>query len=424
MTTIIGMPDTVPYQAYRVSHSFLFLVCADVVTSQSKRHTPSNSSSQFTPNVSLPRLPPSYQNMASGKGKDSVTDYCFSSRNNESLTSHMLEDNKPQCNRLHTPLDSTNDHEHFVSTTLSSISGGPISDTELSTVSNLPVASASNPKQSPSHSESQSAPHHTKRASTFRHVPLRNVRTSTPPSPLGTQNHSPAHSRTVSVSSVDRTLHEANSGVQLARTPNNRNTLAFTSVDPSLGSLGGSRHDLAAASVDLPLPAADTSVNQHVLEISTNALHNATTSTSSLSTSVQQRTWAPYRPGFQPGGVRRPLTDDFVALRQAKQEGEGGHGMNKAERRKLERRLEKLIAIHFPLPSVNSEVTVRRGNVKERSGVAVGRSENWRVSSLVDFDVRSITIQDTGSLWRGIFGSDDATTIRGSFRRLSSYVVC
>jgi hypothetical protein len=90
----------------------------------------------------------------------------------------------------------------------------------------------------------------------------------------------------------------------------------------------------------------------------------------------------------------------------------------------LERRLEKLIAIHFPLPSASTEETVMRGNVKERPGAPVGRPENRRGSSLVDFDVRSIIIQDAGGLWRGIFRSDDATTIRGSFWPPICSVLC
>ena len=365
--------------------------------------------------------------MTSGKEKDSATDYRFSGRNNELLTSHVLEDNKPQrdLNGLHTPPDSTNDHELLVSTTLSSSHRGPISDAELSIVSNPPVIS--NPPKSPSDNESQPAPLRNKRASTFRHVALRNARTPTSPSSLGPQSHTPVHSRYVSMSSIKHTLHETNSNMQLARAPNSKNKPAITCLDPaitSLDSLGsdGTRHDLAATPVDLSLPAANAPVRQHALEISTNTIHNTTTSTSSLLTSVQQRTSAPYRPGFQPGGVRWPLTDDFIALRRAKQEG-GGHGSNKAERRKLERRLEKLIAIHFPLPSVDSEVTVRRGNVKERPGVVLGRPENWRISSLVDFDARSITIKDT-VLWRGIFGSDDSMSIRGSLGPPMSYVLC
>jgi hypothetical protein len=92
--------------------------------------------------------------------------------------------------------------------------------------------------------------------------------------------------------------------------------------------------------------------------------------------------------------------------------------MSRAEKRKLERRLEKLITIHFPLPSEKkTDATVTRGTLQEMPGVTVGRSENWRVSSFVDFDIGSITIQDAGDMWRGIFGSDEGATIRGSLWR-------
>jgi rabenosyn-5 len=87
--------------------------------------------------------------------------------------------------------------------------------------------------------------------------------------------------------------------------------------------------------------------------------------------------------------------------------------MKRAEKRKLERRLEKLIAIHFPLPPLKTQDSIgTEGNAKERP---VGASENRRISSFVDFDVPSITILDAGGLWRGIFGGDDITTIRSSF---------
>ncbi|KAF8226887.1 hypothetical protein L208DRAFT_1406324 [Tricholoma matsutake] len=405
LTTIIGMPDTVPYQAY-------------------KRHTPSNSNSHFIP----PSCPPlSYHTIASAREKDSVTGYNFPSRS-QTLTSQALEDSIPQRSRPVTPLDSTDSHDHPSSVASSSIRGGQfdlLADPELSTASSTLVASTSEIRKSSLHDDSQPAPYHAKKASTFRHVPLPNSRNSTPSSPLGPQHHI-THSRNVSVSLMNQNnvlLHETNSGVQATRPENSRHTPAVTCVDPAIPSLdlpGSNRHHL---SVDLALPVADAPVSQHAPEVST-PIEKSTASTSSL-TSIPQRTSAPHRPGFQPGGVCRPLTDDFVAIRQAKQEGEGdrrGHGMKRAEKWKLERRLQKLIAIHFPVPSAKVEdVTVTRENLKERPGIAVGKSENRRISSFVDFDVGSVTIQDASALWRSIFGIDNTTAIRAAEQRITPW---
>jgi rabenosyn-5 len=341
---------------------------------------------------------------------------------NESSTSQTLEVSKQQPSGLPTPPDSTDSHEHPNAVESSSIPKRPIDllpGAELSTESSPPVASTSKTPKSSPHDESQPASYRSTRASKFRHVPPRNARTSTTSSHLGPQHHTPAHSRNVSVSSINKNnalLHDANSSAQSTRPTNSRNEptvdLAIPSLNPP-GSKGGTRHQLAAISVDLILPAADAPITQHTLGVSSpNTVLKAATSTSS-STSVPT---IPYR--YQPEGFFRLITDNFVALRQAKQEGGDGkgHGMKRAEKRKLERRLEKLIAIHFPLPSAKTEhVIVPKGNAKERPGVAGGRAENRRVSSFVDFDVRSITIQDAGGLWRGIFGSDDTTTIRGLF---------
>ncbi|KAF9228723.1 hypothetical protein BS17DRAFT_690658 [Gyrodon lividus] len=59
--------------------------------------------------------------------------------------------------------------------------------------------------------------------------------------------------------------------------------------------------------------------------------------------SVATRSSAPYRPGFQPKGVYRPRTDEFFEARKAKSDN------TRIERTKLERRLEKLINLHFPV---------------------------------------------------------------------------
>ncbi|TFK76568.1 hypothetical protein BDN72DRAFT_756093 [Pluteus cervinus] len=103
------------------------------------------------------------------------------------------------------------------------------------------------------------------------------------------------------------------------------------------------------------------------------------------------RASAPYRPGFQPKGVYRPLTDDFLALRRQKQDGDG---MKRVERTKLERRLEKLIALHFPMPpTVHEKVS--------KSHRPTGGHER-RASSFFEFDLKNIHIVDAGNLWKNV----------------------
>ena len=120
---------------------------------------------------------------------------------------------------------------------------------------------------------------------------------------------------------------------------------------------------------------------------------------------------APYRPGFQPRGIYRPLTDDFLAIRRSIRDGEGDGGIKRVERTKLERRLEKLITLHFPyhaseMPGGNSKKDLRPS------------LENRVPSSFLDFrSLRSLSIHDASDLFRGIvIGSlsDPTTTdIRG-----------
>ncbi|KZV86546.1 FYVE-domain-containing protein [Exidia glandulosa HHB12029] len=62
---------------------------------------------------------------------------------------------------------------------------------------------------------------------------------------------------------------------------------------------------------------------------------------------------APYRPGFQPKGVYRPRTDEFIAARSAARD------VGRIEQQRLERRLDKLVDLHFspgprPKPSATS----------------------------------------------------------------------
>ncbi|KAF8831751.1 hypothetical protein HHX47_DHR1001190 [Lentinula edodes] len=85
---------------------------------------------------------------------------------------------------------------------------------------------------------------------------------------------------------------------------------------------------------------------------------------------------APYRPGFQPTGLTRFRTDEFLIARKLARDGPGGPGEGigtnekRVERTKLERRLEKIIALHFPEMTAvdNGKVRVKKEEKGNRGG--------------------------------------------------------
>lgn len=94
------------------------------------------------------------------------------------------------------------------------------------------------------------------------------------------------------------------------------------------------------------------------------------------------RSSAPYRHGFQPGGVRRQLTDDFLEARRALRDA------GRIERTRLERRLEKLIALHFDA----------KGPASTNSRAQPSR----RASSFFDIDIKELRNLDAADLWRNM----------------------
>lgn len=123
---------------------------------------------------------------------------------------------------------------------------------------------------------------------------------------------------------------------------------------------------------------------------------------------IQNHLSLPYKPGFQPKGVYRDLTDDFLTLRKLKSEGnEGRGGMKKIERNKLERRLEKLINLHFstnsPPPSTPESSTNTSGLTKRRPNLGNNAHTIRRTSSIFDLDTfKNISIRDAGDLWKNV----------------------
>lgn len=146
-------------------------------------------------------------------------------------------------------------------------------------------------------------------------------------------------------------------------------------------------------------PVSTTASSSSSPAASTPALPSTSSAPASSSahtrTSTPARSAAPYRPGFQPKGVYRPRTDEFAEYRR-KRADEG-----RIERTKLERRLEKLIALHFP---VENAIEKGVGARKDEVGVnGKGRGvEKRRASSFFNLDLKNM---DAGELWKGVLQS-------------------
>lgn len=273
-------------------------------------------------------------------------------------------------------------------------------------------ALATTPTTSVQEAKSASA----RKASTFRHVPLRNSQAPLPPSPLRPSNHA-GHSRNVSLTSLDPIPPQGiNCERQLPLIPpskipdnnHNRNSVAkVTEPRPRTTSLHAPpKTDSIQSSLSTSTP-----VTQPPLPL--------TPPSSRLQplTSGIQRAPMPYPPGFQPEGLSRPLTDGFSAIRRSKRDGEDGKGMRRVERTKLERRLEKIITLHFTTPSVINQQGKGVVGMERRRPTAGGGNDNRRASSFFDFDLKAVSIADAGGLWRGVIGATESGKwdIRGVF---------
>jgi rabenosyn-5 len=95
-----------------------------------------------------------------------------------------------------------------------------------------------------------------------------------------------------------------------------------------------------------------------------------------------------------------------------KRDGESEGGMKRVERTKLERRLEKLVNLHFPLQP--DPKVARDGSFHEKTRPG---HENRR-ASIFDFQsLKNVNFNDASGLWKGVVsgGLQDATKteIRG-----------
>ncbi|KAI0797615.1 FYVE zinc finger-domain-containing protein [Abortiporus biennis] len=133
--------------------------------------------------------------------------------------------------------------------------------------------------------------------------------------------------------------------------------------------------------------------------LSSASLPTTTSSTLRQQTLRSSSQFAPYRPGFQPRGVCWDLTDEFLeARKQNKDQG-------RVERTRLERRLEKLINLHFPHPDEVKRNSLAGGGLREEGGDVTGNAngrqmQNRRASSFFDLTFADLKSKSAGELWK------------------------
>ncbi|KAF9453251.1 FYVE-domain-containing protein [Macrolepiota fuliginosa MF-IS2] len=310
---------------------------------------------------------------------------------------------QPVCVSTHTPKAST-------SSAIASASSSPIASSsvlaspELGPFSTLP-----------------------RKTSKFRHVPLRRPHAPVPSSPLAATSKD-LHSRADSVLSLPppRQGHGTSpvlpnlnqSEPQLPITPLVKTTSPFASpnrteralpplppVEPR--SKPPQRPVVPVIASSLVSPPSISKSSSLSSDVSSRPQSPSTTQGHKAGKSRTLTASVPYRPGFQPKGVYRHLTDDFLALRRAKRDGTGDDGsMKRIEKNKLERRLEKLIDLHFPTnppspvpkSSVNTSSSPTRRPGPDKNTLGIRRS-----SSIFDLDnFKNINLRDAGDLWRNV----------------------
>ncbi|KAH7340855.1 FYVE zinc finger-domain-containing protein [Rhizoctonia solani] len=130
-----------------------------------------------------------------------------------------------------------------------------------------------------------------------------------------------------------------------------------------------------------PIPTSNTPVPYAVLSRASSA---SPISSATPGANTPSRP-APYRAGFQPKGVYRHRTDEFEAARAKRIDGK------RTEEKRLTRRLEKLIDLHF--------------SPKEKD---TPPPPNRRASSFFDLDLADLKSKSANELWRGVVESKAA----------------
>lgn len=408
--------SNVPYQAYR-----------------SKRHSRTISSVPFVPNVTPPSLSrpssivsngsvgvaPAFTQSAEDFDTEKVsTEYSavVPVVTNKTAVIHIVPSTKelpspPSSNTSPVAAESSQDssstgpHSPIVE---SSLADNFDQQTRPPTTANengstSPVASPS--QALPSSPAAQPSPTNPKKSSTFRRIAPRSAvtRSSLPLSPLGPPRQSrvsstqsstsdqpniphspPLHSRVTSISSVMSEPPTVNQN--FASTSNPRRLLAAPQpIGPATPSLTQSpSRSPSQLPPPQPLLKAAGSTSLSTQPVASPA--SSTQGTNPPPPKATNRLLAPYRPGFQPKGVYRPRTDEFFLARKTKADS------GRIERTKLERRLEKLIHLHFPVDG-------------EESAGPKRIVEQRRASSFFDLDISSIKNMDAAEIWKGVIKS-------------------
>ncbi|KAJ7273151.1 FYVE zinc finger-domain-containing protein [Mycena rebaudengoi] len=430
--------SSVPYQAYRSKRHSNTTAGTAARLGSSVASPPTSRPSSIILDPTTP--PPQANSHVYGSWeKESQTAFNLSTSNSPQLPVIVLDPSLPPSNGQPSPPDSPS-----VVQTHEPVFLDPIPEPRFeedtahvkingNSTTNGSVASGSGgphiPPESTASSSSEDPPVRTKKTSTFRRVP-RNTRAPLPSSPLAG-----GHSRTLSASSMAssnprpslptsenpsynsqrsslldprariQSLSSSSEAPSSERPPtmnshfpaepaNRRHStpLNAAAVAASLASVAPAIHPPRTSSLAASVPTsprapspASTAPPSHMpsglpSRQSTPAPTSVPPSPSAFHSTPPRAPPAPYRPGFQPKGVYRPRTDEFLAHRTAHAISAG---YASAERTKLERRLEKLVALHFP---VEDKATT---GVGRRPGAGLANA-NRRTSSFFDLDIKSL----------------------------------
>ena len=244
----------------------------------------------------------------------------------------------------------------------------------------------------------------TRKTSTFRHVPSRAAQTPISPSPLSLGGTS-LPSRTLDLNKPHRhqsRLSTVSFSSVTSQAPPSQDVPVGRAPAISQPHSDANQPDRRTASeavnghppaVLLPFPVQKTPSSSPSPTPAVSGSPVTSPSPPLTRTSTPVRSSAPYRPGFQPKGVYRPLTDEFLEVRRSRRD------IGRVEQTRLERRLEKLINLHF------GEDANKRATARPRK----------RVSSIWELDIRSMGPSD---LWRGVVQNQVAAGGKADIRGL------
>lgn len=293
----------------------------------------------------------------------------------------------------------------------------------MSSSSTPPSPSTSSPLRPSPSSQLSPLP---RKGSTFRRL---TPKTSAPSSPLANRHQRlqdpSTHNRSVSTASLPAPSTEAqrtstNSTTTLtqdrSRTASNP-SIPSSTPRPAEKQLPATPTVVAAPLEEICPSLSQTSGMSRTTSQSSSPPNGSSSTNRSGATSPYHKfKSAPYPKGFQPKGATRHLTDNFLALRRLKRDGQGDEGrVMRIEKAKLERRLEKLINLHFPVPGSTEE---KEQQLREKS--SPNKSLNRRASSFFDFEsIKTKKLSDATDLWRGVVtgNQDKARDIRGNAPR-------